>query len=275
MDFRYFVNTKDSLLFTEDEAWFSSHVKTWWIYNCVFGNCGVRKLIFLYKIIEISLESEYPFPKSNKDQSGSNNNIKSSGWNTIELAPALTTSSQKLKSPRFTREPPSPPPPPPLPHWPAPQPLSGLGLHSKTRTTALPLNPQRPNYSDCWRNHKKMQSYFALIEDVFNTLQGPLRPHYESDETAKPLQREFKTYICVWQRRRALWSGGLDALTGGGGGVNSEMSHLWNNTHKTNRSLTNVKTFWFVGKQQHFNAVDIRGAASLPGSRARLNKATC
>lgn len=157
----------------------------------------------------------------------------------------------------------------------APQPLSGLGLHSKTRTTALPLNPQRPNYSDCWRNHKNMQSYFALIEDVFNTLQGLLRPHYESDETAKPLQREFKTYICVWQRRRALWSGGLDALTGGGGGVNSEMSHLWNNTHKTNRSLTNVKTFWFVGKQQHFNAVDIRGAASFPGSRARLNKATC
>lgn len=48
-----------------------------------------------------------------------------------------------------------------------PQPNSGR------RARGLPPNPPRPNYRDCRRNHDKMQSYFALIEDVFNTLLGP------------------------------------------------------------------------------------------------------
>lgn len=71
------------------------------------------------------------------------------------------------------------PPRPPLQDF-------GGALHSRRRAGALPLNPPRPNYRDSRRNHEEMQSYFALIEDVFNTLLRPPWPLYVWDETESP-----------------------------------------------------------------------------------------
>lgn len=87
-----------------------------------------------------------------------------------------------------------------------------------------------------------MQSYFALIEDVFNTLQGPLWPHYESDETASPCRGTLKHIaMCDKGEHSDL---GAWMFNGGEGGIQKcHISKYINNTDKTNRSLTSVKTF--------------------------------
>lgn len=85
----------------------------------------------------------------------------------------------------------------PAPDW---------ALRSRRRVGALPLNPLRPNYRDCRRNGEEMQSYFALIEDAFNTFLWPLWPLYVSNEAESPPVGLTYIYLFVTEANNTHWS---------------------------------------------------------------------